>query len=70
MYNIGFPEILLLGLLLVAVAVLVFEVTMFIDALRNPAITDNMRAVWLIGMVFFHPFVAIIYYFTDHQKRI
>jgi hypothetical protein len=56
-----------LFLVALAIAVLVFEVVMFIDVIRNPAISDERKLLWAIGMFLFHPFVAIAYYFTDHK---
>jgi hypothetical protein len=53
---------------LVLLVVLAFEVTMFISAVKNPNITNEAKILWLIGMVFIHPFVAIAYYFTDYKK--
>ena len=54
---------------LLAVAILIFEVVMFIDVIVNKNITDQARILWIIGMILLHPFVAIAYYFTDHKKR-
>jgi len=53
----------------IGLAILVFEVAMFIDAILNKNITDEVRILWLVGMILIHPFVAIAYYFTDHKKR-
>ncbi len=54
--------------ILVLAAVLVFEITMFISVIRNTHIPDNTRILWIIGMLLFHPFIAIAYYFTDYTK--
>jgi hypothetical protein len=37
----------------------VFEVVMFIDAIRNNNITANKKILWIIGMLLIHPFLAI-----------
>lgn len=55
--------------ILLGVAILAFEVWMFIDAIRNPGISSDRRILWLVGMLLLHPFVAIAYYFTDHQGQ-
>jgi hypothetical protein len=52
----------------VILLVLAFEIWMFIDMLKNPHLTDQNRLLWAIGMLFVHPFVAILYYLTDHKK--
>jgi len=42
--------------------ILAFEVWMFVDAARNPRLTDGQRLAWCLGMLLIHPFVAIFYY--------
>lgn len=51
------------GVILV-LAVLAFEVFMFVDAIRNPRLTDTEKILWCLGMIFIHPIVAIVYYFV------
>ena len=60
-----FPKIIIGIVLLV---IFIFEVVMFINAIVNKKISNDRRALWIIGMVFIHPFVAIGYYFTDYKK--
>ena len=62
------PMFLLFPFLIILV--LGFEVAMFIDAIYNNGISKTGRILWLVGMVFIHPFVAIAYFFTDRNKRI
>lgn len=62
----GIPELFFLILL---IAILTFEVAMFISVLRNKAIAENTRILWIIGMLLIHPFVAIVYYFTDYKQK-
>jgi len=50
--------------------ILAFEIWMIINVLMNRAITPNARVLWLIGMLLIHPFVAIVYYFTDYKKNV
>ena len=56
------------GILALLLAILVFEVAMIISAIRNQHITGSTRALWIVGMLLIHPFVAIAYYFTDYKK--
>lgn len=52
---------------LILLAIFVFEVAMFISVIRNQRITGNTKALWILGMLLIHPFVAIGYYFTDYR---
>lgn len=62
-------SILLSGVVLVIVAaILIFEIVMFIHAIRNKRISDNARILWAIGMLLVHPIVAVVYYFTDYKR--
>ena len=57
--------IIVLFVLLVAA----FEVWMLIDVAINAKLSNKAKAWWIVGMVAIHPFVAIVYYFTDRNKR-
>lgn len=59
-----FPVLILVVLLLFA-----FEIWMIVDAALNNKLTDKAKTWWIIGMLIIHPFVAIVYFFTDHNKR-
>jgi hypothetical protein len=54
--------------IIVLLAILVFEIAMFISVIRNKFITGNAKALWIVGMLLIHPLVAIVYYFTDYNK--
>ena len=56
-------------IILVALLVLAFEIWMIVDAALNKKLSDKAKAWWIVGMFIIHPFVAIIYFFTDHRKR-
>jgi hypothetical protein len=56
-------------ILIIALLILAFEIWMIVDAAINKEITDKAKAWWIIGMLIIHPFVAIVYFFTDHRKR-
>jgi hypothetical protein len=62
---VGVSAIVVIAILLI---IFVFELVMFVSAIRNQLITDNTKILWLVGMLLLHPFVAIAYYFTDYQK--
>jgi hypothetical protein len=64
--GLGLPLFLIVAI--IGAAILVFEVMMIISAVTNKAIEDNRRVLWVVGMLFLHPFVAIAYYFTDYKK--
>jgi hypothetical protein len=53
--------------LFVLIVVFAFEVCMFVHAIKNDRLENNRKILWLIGMLFIHPFVAIAYYFTDYR---
>ena len=57
---------LLVGVLIFVI--LAFEIYMFVHLIRNDSIDSNTKILWALGMLILHPFVAIIYYFTDYQK--
>ncbi len=59
--------VITLGIVLLLM-ILVFEVAMFVSVIRNKYIPENTRVLWIIGMLLIHPFIAIVYYFTDHKK--
>ncbi len=58
---------LLTGLLVAAI--LAFEIWMFVDAVTNRRLTDTEKILWCIGMLIFHPFVAIAYYLVVYMKK-
>lgn len=61
---------LLLVLIVAAVlAILAFEIWMFLDVLKNQKLTDTEKLLWVLGMILLHPFVAMVYYFVASSKR-
>jgi len=56
--------IVIIALLLI----LIFELAMLVSAILNQQISGNVKALWIVGMLLIHPFVAIGYYFTDYRK--
>lgn len=52
-----------------AILSLAFEIWMIVDAIHNENISDNAKALWVVGMLLIHPIIAIAYFFTDHRKR-
>jgi hypothetical protein len=63
--DVGVSELVIIIVLL---AILAFEIAMFISVICNKHISGKAKALWIIGMLFIHPFVAIAYYFTDYKK--
>lgn len=54
--------------LVILALIFVFEVWMLVSALVNKVISNTAKALWILGMILIHPFVAIAYYFTDYKK--
>jgi hypothetical protein len=55
-------------IIIVLLALTVFEVMMFIDAYQNKNLSRDARLLWLAGMLLIHPLVAIAYYFLEYDK--
>jgi hypothetical protein len=65
----GLMELLLIAIaVLLVVAVLWFEVAMFLDVLRNKKLSENEKILWVLGMFLLHPVIAIVYYFVAHSR--
>jgi hypothetical protein len=56
-------------IIVVALLIIAFEVWMIVDAALNKKISDKAKVWWIVGMFLIHPFVAIVYFFTDHHKH-
>lgn len=54
--------------IIAVLAIAAFEVWMIVDAVLNRKLSDKAKAWWIVGMVLIHPFVAIIYFFTNRRK--
>jgi uncharacterized membrane protein YoaK (UPF0700 family) len=65
--DLNLESSVLLIVIVAVLAVLAFELVMFIHALLNKYISDKRKLLWLIGMILLHPFVAIAYLFTDYR---
>ncbi len=59
----------LIFLIIVLLLILVFEVWMFVHLIRNQNIPPERKILWALGMFIIHPFVAIVYYFTDYRAQ-
>ena len=66
LFGIGLGLVIIIFVVLVAI--LVFEIMMFVSALLNKRISDTRKLLWVFGMILIHPFVAIGYYFIDYKK--
>ncbi len=60
----------LVPIIIVILVIFAFEIWMFIDVAINEKISNKAKAWWIVGMILIHPIVAIVYFFTDHQKRV
>lgn len=70
MHHLVAATLILIALVvLVGIAIVLFEIKMFIDVIKNPNLSDIERIVWLAGMLLIHPFVAIAYYFISRNNR-
>jgi uncharacterized membrane protein len=56
-------------IIIIALLIAIFEVWMIVDAALNKKISDKAKVWWIIGMFIIHPFVAIVYFFTDRRKH-
>jgi hypothetical protein len=56
-------------IIVIVLLILAFELWMLVDAAVNKNITSKAKAWWIVGMFIIHPFVAIIYFFTDHHRQ-
>lgn len=56
-------------IVLVLVAIGVFEIWMFVDAIKSPRLTDSRKLLWCAGMLVIHPFVAIAYFVLEYQNK-
>lgn len=65
---LGLPVARALVLLVVLLVVLAFEIAMFISMIRNKRLSQNEKALWIVGALLIHPFVAIAYYFVEYKK--
>jgi hypothetical protein len=64
----GLGILFILLIVVVAVALFAFWLWMLIDALRNKALTDNEKLVWVLVIVFLHFLGALIYFFVARSK--
>jgi len=64
--SLSIPEIVII---VVAVPILIFEVSMFVDMLQNEYLSQKDKTIWAVAMLLLHPFVAIYYYFTARRNK-
>lgn len=73
-FAIGLTVLILIAAVLVLL-ILVFEIWMLVDLIKNNNLTTETKLLWALGMLLLHPFVAIAYYFLarsgkSHQPKI
>jgi len=54
--------------ILLLIGILLFEILMFLDVIKNKKLSDTEKIIWAFGMLLFHPVVAIVYYFAAHSR--
>lgn len=64
MLNINLLQIIVI---ILAIPILVFEIAMFVDLIKNKNLTQKQKYIWGASMILLHPFVAIYYYFTARK---
>ncbi len=64
---LGGGIVVLLLFIAITLGILLFEIWMFIDLLKNTSIPQERKILWGIFMLLIHPVAAIAYYFTDHR---
>lgn len=63
---IGFLAFVIGGL--IAAAVMVFWIWMLVHAVKNKALSDTERIVWVLVIIFVHFLGALIYFFVGRSK--
>jgi hypothetical protein len=64
--NLGFPEVVIIISFL---ALVIFEITMFISMLRNKAISRKAKILWTVGFVISQTLAALYYYGTKYSGK-
>lgn len=61
--------ILIMALPLLGVIAFIFWIWMLIDCVKNPALVDNQKIVWILIVVFLNGFGALLYFFIARSKK-
>jgi len=65
----GFLGVLLiLFVAALALSFFVFWIWMLIDAIKNPALSNTEKIVWVLVILFLHFLGAIIYFFAGRRR--
>ncbi|HXH26661.1 MAG TPA: hypothetical protein VNG90_02095 [Candidatus Acidoferrum sp.] len=64
-----FIAIIWLAIMAIALGIIFFELFMFLDVIRNKKLTDTEKLLWGIGMLLFHPIIAIAYFIVVYSKK-
>ena len=67
--SFGFPELLILLLVLLSIGIFVFEVLMLIDAITNKKLAGSEKVVWVLLLILIPGFMSLAYYFMAYSKR-
>jgi hypothetical protein len=68
MWFFGLPLALVIVIPLFVLLLLAFEIWMIVDCIKNPKLSDSEKALWVIGMLLIHPFVALIYFLIGRDR--
>ncbi len=55
-------------LTIIGIAILTFEVLMFINVIRNSHLSETEKVLWCLGMLFLPLIVAIFYYYLARSS--
>jgi len=57
----------IIGLILFVLAT-IFWIRMLIDCVKNPALSDTQKIIWVLIILFSHLLGALIYYFVGRGR--
>lgn len=63
------PELILLPIIIIGLAIFFFELFMFLDVIKNKKLSDTEKLLWGLGILLFHPFVAVAYFLIVYSKK-
>jgi Phospholipase_D-nuclease N-terminal len=59
---------LILFFVLIGIAIFVFWLWMLVDAIKNKALSDTERIVWVLVIVLLHALGALVYFLAGRNK--
>jgi len=55
-------------LIVIGLLLFVFWIWMLIDAIKNPALSNTEKIVWVLVILFLHFLGAVIYFFAGRRR--